>query len=254
MTLTKFWPVIIRDLYHAYNFRLSWRVTESQGCLSHLLLSTNLLTPAWEWKPGQLWPPLPSLPRVSVKSLLYVKLLSLSLSATFITLCPLETQRTNLISVFYDSQLFNYSFTHSTDLYWVTAICRHWECKGQKYQTMFPRMPQSMTSATAFCSFCSTGQFLVCYHAGLPCYSFLLNELIKDLQSGSMSGDHLKWFYRNLLTRAKGTHSDISPSRSSDEMMQSKSSSHHTWQQCFLFSIYWIKSKIIIPPPRPCPA
>lgn len=41
VALTKFLLVIIRDLYHAYNFRLSLRVTESQGCLSHLLLSTK---------------------------------------------------------------------------------------------------------------------------------------------------------------------------------------------------------------------
>lgn len=75
----------------------------------------------------------------------------------------------------------------------------------------------------------------------------------KIFKVGAWVGTSWKWFYRNLLTRAKGTHFDISPSRSSDEMMQSKSSSHHTWQQCFLFSTYWIKPKIIIPPPRPCP-
>lgn len=115
---------------------------------------------------------------LSVKVLLYVKPPSLLIYPAPITLCPVGTQRTNFISVLYDRWAFNYSFTHSTELHWAATLCRHWERKGQKYQTILSRMSQSMTSIWALLYRVSTLQgnhplflwsFLMCHHSRPPC-------------------------------------------------------------------------------------
>ena len=173
------------------------------------------------------------------------------LSTTFITLCPLETQRTNLISVFYDSQLFNYSFTHSADLYWVTAICRHWEPKVENTKPCFQECPSLWHLILPFAVSALQGN-----SSCVPMLGFLATPLFwmswsKIFKVGAWVGISQKWFYRNFLTRAKGVIS-----LPQGALMRWCNQSHHHITRdsnVFLFSIYWIKSKITILPPGSCP-